>query len=90
MNEASAPFVVNNLPNSISISGMDESKFSALLIFLIANYFLTFLIIGLLAAVISLSNKPKPLTINVVSEALFSYRGSQSKTDLVSISKTCH
>jgi len=52
---------------------MDESKFSALLIFFISNYFLTFLIIGLLAAVISLSNKPKPLTINVVSEALFSY-----------------
>jgi hypothetical protein len=52
---------------------MVESKFSSLLIFLIANYFLTFLIIGLLAAVISLSNKPKPLTINVVSEALFSY-----------------
>jgi hypothetical protein len=52
---------------------MDESKLSALLIFFIANYFLTFLIIGLIAAVISLSNKPKPLTINVVSEALFSY-----------------
>jgi hypothetical protein len=37
------------------------------------NYFLTFLIIGLVAAVISLINKPKPLRINVVAEALFSY-----------------
>jgi len=28
---------------------------------------------GLLAALISLINKPKPLTINLVAEALFSY-----------------
>jgi len=52
---------------------MDDSKLSALLVFFIANYFLTFLIIGLLAALISLINKPKPLTINVIAEALFSY-----------------
>jgi hypothetical protein len=52
---------------------MNESTFSELLIFFIANYFLTFLIIGLAAAVISLINKPKPLRINVVAEALFSY-----------------
>ena len=52
---------------------MDDSKLSALLVFFIANYFLTFLIIGLLAALISLINKPKPLTINLVAEASFSY-----------------
>jgi hypothetical protein len=34
---------------------------------------MTFLIIGLAARVVSLINKPKPLTINVVAEALFSY-----------------
>ena len=52
---------------------MDDSKLSALLVFFIANYFLTFLIIGVLAGLISLINKPKPLTINLVAEALFSY-----------------
>jgi hypothetical protein len=52
---------------------MDSSKFSSLLFFLIGNYFLTFLIIGLLAGVISLFNKPKPLRIDTVGEALFSY-----------------
>jgi hypothetical protein len=52
---------------------MSGSKLSSLLIFLISNYFLTFLIIGLVAGLISLLNKPKPLTINVVAEALFSY-----------------
>jgi hypothetical protein len=51
---------------------MDDPNLSALLFFL-ANYFLTFLIIGLLAGLISLINKPKPLTINLVAEALFSY-----------------
>src|SRR5207249_8696425 len=52
---------------------MDDLKLSTILVFFIANYFLTFLIIGLLAALISLINKPKPLTINLVAEALFSY-----------------
>src|SRR5437773_11030175 len=52
---------------------MDGSNLSAILVFLIANYFMTFLIIGLLAALISLINKPKPLTINLIAEALFSY-----------------
>jgi hypothetical protein len=66
-------FALNKLPNATSMSRMDESKFSELLIFFIANYFLTFLIIGLAAAVLSLINKPKPLRINVVAEALFSY-----------------
>ncbi|PYI46523.1 MAG: hypothetical protein DMF11_08510 [Verrucomicrobia bacterium] len=46
---------------------------SALLVFFIANYFMSFLIIGVLAGLISLISKPKPLTINVIAEALFSY-----------------
>jgi len=52
---------------------MDDSKLSALLVFFIANYFMSFLIIGVLAGLISLISKPKPLTINVIAEALFSY-----------------
>ncbi|SRR6266498_3460225 len=52
---------------------MNGSKFSSLLIFVLGNYFLTFLILGLLGGVISLINKPKPLRIGVVAEALFSY-----------------
>ena len=52
---------------------MDQSKFSGLLIFFVANYFFSFLIIGLAAGVISLINKPKPLRANVVAEAFFSY-----------------
>jgi hypothetical protein len=52
---------------------MGKSTFSAVSIFFLINYFLTFLIIGLLAGVISLINKPRPLGISVVVEALFSY-----------------
>ena len=52
---------------------MDDSKVPSLLIFLIGNYFFTLLIIGFLAAGISLLNKPKPLRINTVAEAFFSY-----------------
>ncbi|MGC2352758.1 MAG: DUF6790 family protein [Candidatus Udaeobacter sp.] len=52
---------------------MDQSKSSSLIIFVIGNYFFTFLIIGLIAAGISLLNKPKPLRTNIVAEALFSY-----------------
>src|SRR5437667_12831368 len=52
---------------------MDHSKFSGLLIFFVANYFFSFLIIGLAAGVLSLINKPKPLRADVVAEALFSY-----------------
>lgn len=40
---------------------------------MIGNYFFTFLIIGFVAAGISLLNKPKPLRINMVAEAFFSY-----------------
>jgi hypothetical protein len=39
----------------------------------LGNYFLWFLIISLIAGAISLINKPRPLTINIVVEALFSY-----------------
>jgi hypothetical protein len=52
---------------------MDSSRSSSLVIFLVGNYFLTLLIIGLLAGVISLFNKAKPLRIDTVGEALFSY-----------------
>jgi len=49
---------------------VNDSKF---LILLIGNYFLTLLIIGLVAAWISLLRKPKPLKINTVAEAFVSY-----------------
>ena len=52
---------------------MDDSKFSSVLIFVIGNYFVTFFIIGLIAAGISLLNKPKPLRIGEAGEAFFSY-----------------
>jgi uncharacterized protein DUF6790 len=52
---------------------MDQSKFSGLLIFFVANYFFSFLIIGVVAGVLSLINKSKPLRADVVAEALFSY-----------------
>lgn len=43
------------------------------LFLLIGNYFFTLLIIGLIAAWISLLRKPKPLKVNTVAEALLSY-----------------
>ena len=52
---------------------MNGSKLYLFLFFLIGNYFVTLLIIGLFAALISLLNKPKPLKINTVAEAFFSY-----------------
>ena len=52
---------------------MNESKVPALLFFLVGNYFFTFLIIGFLAAGVSLLNKPRPLRINTVAEAFFAY-----------------
>ncbi|MEW6145575.1 MAG: DUF6790 family protein [Thermodesulfobacteriota bacterium] len=39
----------------------------------VGNYFLTFLIIGLIAGWISLAGKPKPRSMNVVAEAFLSY-----------------
>jgi len=52
---------------------MDDSKFSSPLVFFVGNYFVTFFLIGLIAAGISLLNKPKPLRIGEVSEAFLSY-----------------
>jgi hypothetical protein len=52
---------------------MDDSKFSPILVFLVGNYFVTFFIIGLIAAGISLFKKPKPLRISEVAEAFLSY-----------------
>jgi hypothetical protein len=52
---------------------MHDSKFSSVLVFVVGNYFVTFFIIGLVAAVISIAKKPKPLQISEVSEALLSY-----------------
>ena len=52
---------------------MNRSTVSSVLFFIVANYFLTFLIIGILAAVISLLKQPKPLRISTVVEAFFSY-----------------
>jgi hypothetical protein len=70
----SAPCLrLTSLFNRISIIHMSGSKVPALLFFLIGNYFFTFLIIGFLAAGISLLNKPKPLRIKTVAEAFFSY-----------------
>lgn len=44
------------------------------IIFLVVgNYFLTLLIIGLIAGWISLARKPKPRSMNVVAEAFLSY-----------------
>ena len=52
---------------------MDESKVSSGFAFFAGNYFVTFFIIGLVAAGISLFNKPKQLRIGEVSEAFLSY-----------------
>src|SRR2546423_14415726 len=52
---------------------MNRSTVSSVLFFIVANYFLTFLIIGILAAVISLLKQPKPLRTSIVAEAFFSY-----------------
>ena len=52
---------------------MDDSKFSSALVFFVGNYFVTFFIVGLIAAGISLLNKPKPLSVGEVSEAFLSY-----------------
>jgi hypothetical protein len=52
---------------------MSGSKLYLFLLLLIGNYFFTLLIIGLVAAWISLLGKPKPLKINTVVEAFLSY-----------------
>ena len=52
---------------------MDDSKLPSALVFFVGNYFVTFFVIGLIAAGISLLRKPKPLQISEVSEAFLSY-----------------
>ena len=52
---------------------MEDSRVSPALVFFVGNYFVTFFIIGLIAAGISLLKKPKPLRISEVAEALLSY-----------------
>jgi hypothetical protein len=58
---------------SISFTVMNGSKFYLFLFILIGNYFFTLLIIGLVAALISLLSKPRPRRIDTVAEAFFSY-----------------
>src|SRR4029453_5803534 len=71
--EASEVFASQTSRQAISIASMHDSKFSSVLVFVVGNYFVTFFIIGLVAAVISIAKKPKPLQISEVSEALLSY-----------------
>jgi hypothetical protein len=52
---------------------MNDSKVHLFLLLLIGNYFFTLFIIGLVAAFISLLNKPKPPKINMVAEAFLSH-----------------
>ena len=52
---------------------MNDSKLYFLLFLLIGNYFFILLIIGLVAAWLSLLKKPKQLKINTVAEAFLSY-----------------
>jgi hypothetical protein len=68
-----ALFASQSSSDEISIASMDDSKFSPALVFFVGNYFVTFFIIGLIAAGISLLDKPKPLRIGEVSEAFLSY-----------------
>ena len=53
---------------------MGESTFSGVLIFFPGQLLSHVLIIGLLAAVLSLINKPKQLRIDVLAEASFAQR----------------
>jgi hypothetical protein len=52
---------------------MNGSKLYLFLFLLMSNYFFTLFIIGLVAAWISVLNKPKPLRMNTVAEAFLSY-----------------
>jgi hypothetical protein len=56
---------------AISIARVEDSKFSSMLFFLVGNYFVTFFVVELFAAMISLAKKSKPVRINQVSEAFF-------------------
>src|SRR5215510_5699774 len=52
---------------------MDHWKLPSALVFFVGNYFVAFFIVGLIAAGISLLNKPKPLRVDGVCEAFLSY-----------------
>ena len=52
---------------------MDDAKIPPALVFFVGNYFVTFFIIGLIAAGVSLLKKAKPLRTGEVAEALLSY-----------------
>ncbi len=52
---------------------MNGSKLHLFLFVLIGNYFFTLLIVGVVAALIALLTKHKPLRINIVVEAFLSY-----------------
>ena len=52
---------------------MNGSKVHLFLFVLIGNYFFTLLIIGLVAGLISLLSKPRPLRISTVAEAFLSH-----------------
>ena len=52
---------------------MNGSKLELFLFLLVGNYFLTFLIIGLIAGLISLLSKPGPRSTSTVAEAFLSY-----------------
>jgi hypothetical protein len=58
---------------SANLPPMTDAKAHSFLFLLVGNYFVTFFIIGLIAAAVSLLNKPKPLRISEVAEALLSY-----------------
>ena len=51
---------------------MNDSKVHLFLFVLIGNYFFTLLIIGLVAGLISLLSKPRPLRTSTVAEAFLS------------------
>jgi hypothetical protein len=52
---------------------MNGSKLYLFLFLLIGNYFPALLIIGVVADLITLLNRPKPLKVDTVTEAFFSY-----------------
>jgi hypothetical protein len=52
---------------------MTDAESHSFLFLLVGNYFFTLLIIGLVAALVSLPGKPKPLRTNTVAEAFLSY-----------------
>jgi Family of unknown function (DUF6790) len=52
---------------------MTDAKSHSFLYLVVGNYFFTLLIIGLVAALVSLPGKPKPLRTNTVAEAFLSY-----------------